>query len=344
MARARRHPGARAARSGRRACCCGGRPDDGDGLGQSGHPLLDPLTAGAALVRHCVMAARRWRRPAAACCSPRCSCCRSARCSPSTTASIAAPSAWRRSSRCSPPCRWPGSGAARAGAAASRRTRAGGRHRPRYRRRRRAQRPRVLRPLQQRRRDPLRVPVPDRRGGARRRAAAARHGRLLLQRPLGCALRDHPLAGAGGDAGRPLARVPRARRARRAAGSERQSRCARPRSSCSATIWTSSDELRARYPDAAVSERSARQRGALPDRARRCALSAGWRRMACSRLRLRRLVVGVRPRRCVDAPGRCSHARRISVVAARGRRVLHAAACCSTRTAVTARVRPLTAG
>jgi 4-amino-4-deoxy-L-arabinose transferase-like glycosyltransferase len=40
----------------------GGRPDDGDGLGQVGHPLLDPLTAVAALAGT-LMAARRWRRP-----------------------------------------------------------------------------------------------------------------------------------------------------------------------------------------------------------------------------------------------------------------------------------------
>ena len=40
----------------------GGRPDDGDGLGQHGHPLLDPLTAVAALAGT-VMAVRRWRRP-----------------------------------------------------------------------------------------------------------------------------------------------------------------------------------------------------------------------------------------------------------------------------------------
>ena len=41
----------------------GGRPDNGDGLGASGHPLLDPLTSSAALVG-LVMAARFWRRPA----------------------------------------------------------------------------------------------------------------------------------------------------------------------------------------------------------------------------------------------------------------------------------------
>ncbi len=41
----------------------GGRPDDGDGLGERGHPLLDPLTSIAALAG-LVMAARRWRHPA----------------------------------------------------------------------------------------------------------------------------------------------------------------------------------------------------------------------------------------------------------------------------------------
>jgi 4-amino-4-deoxy-L-arabinose transferase-like glycosyltransferase len=45
-----------------RGMLLGGRPDDGDGLGQRGHPLLDPLTAGAALAGT-VMAVRRWRRP-----------------------------------------------------------------------------------------------------------------------------------------------------------------------------------------------------------------------------------------------------------------------------------------
>ena len=40
----------------------GGRPDDGDGLGERGHPLLDPLTSTAALVG-LGMAARGWRRP-----------------------------------------------------------------------------------------------------------------------------------------------------------------------------------------------------------------------------------------------------------------------------------------
>jgi hypothetical protein len=43
----------------------GGRPDDGDALGESGHPLIDPLTAIAALIG-LVMAARDWRRPASA--------------------------------------------------------------------------------------------------------------------------------------------------------------------------------------------------------------------------------------------------------------------------------------
>jgi 4-amino-4-deoxy-L-arabinose transferase-like glycosyltransferase len=41
----------------------GGRPDNGDGLGGSGHPLLDPLTGAAALIG-LVMALRNWRRPA----------------------------------------------------------------------------------------------------------------------------------------------------------------------------------------------------------------------------------------------------------------------------------------
>jgi hypothetical protein len=41
----------------------GGRPDDGDGLGERGHPLLDPFTSAAA-VAGLVMAARGWRRPA----------------------------------------------------------------------------------------------------------------------------------------------------------------------------------------------------------------------------------------------------------------------------------------
>lgn len=41
----------------------GSRPDAGDGLGASGHPLLDPLTSVAALVGLGI-AARGWRRPA----------------------------------------------------------------------------------------------------------------------------------------------------------------------------------------------------------------------------------------------------------------------------------------
>lgn len=41
----------------------GGRPDDGDGLGERGHPLLDPVTSLAAL-GGLVIAARNWRRPA----------------------------------------------------------------------------------------------------------------------------------------------------------------------------------------------------------------------------------------------------------------------------------------
>ena len=40
----------------------GGRPDLGDGLAAPGHPLLDPLTSGAA-VAGIVFAARRWRHP-----------------------------------------------------------------------------------------------------------------------------------------------------------------------------------------------------------------------------------------------------------------------------------------
>jgi len=41
----------------------GGRPDHGDGLGERGHPLLDPFTAAAALAG-IVVAARGWRRAA----------------------------------------------------------------------------------------------------------------------------------------------------------------------------------------------------------------------------------------------------------------------------------------
>ncbi len=41
----------------------GGRPDDGDGLGERGFPLLDPATSLAALAG-VVMALRRWREPA----------------------------------------------------------------------------------------------------------------------------------------------------------------------------------------------------------------------------------------------------------------------------------------
>jgi hypothetical protein len=41
----------------------GDRPDDGDGLGEVNHPLLDPLTSLAAVVG-LGMAARRWREPA----------------------------------------------------------------------------------------------------------------------------------------------------------------------------------------------------------------------------------------------------------------------------------------
>jgi 4-amino-4-deoxy-L-arabinose transferase-like glycosyltransferase len=40
----------------------GGRPDDGDALGERGQPLLDPLTSAAALVG-LLIAARGWRRP-----------------------------------------------------------------------------------------------------------------------------------------------------------------------------------------------------------------------------------------------------------------------------------------
>jgi hypothetical protein len=43
----------------------GGRPDDGDALGQSGFPLVDPVTAAAALIG-LGMAVRGWRRPACA--------------------------------------------------------------------------------------------------------------------------------------------------------------------------------------------------------------------------------------------------------------------------------------
>jgi hypothetical protein len=40
----------------------GGRPDLGDGLAARGHPLLDPLTSGAAMAG-ALLAVRRWRRP-----------------------------------------------------------------------------------------------------------------------------------------------------------------------------------------------------------------------------------------------------------------------------------------
>lgn len=40
----------------------GGRPDSGDGLAAHGHPLIDPLTSGAA-VAGMLLAARRWQRP-----------------------------------------------------------------------------------------------------------------------------------------------------------------------------------------------------------------------------------------------------------------------------------------
>jgi hypothetical protein len=40
----------------------GGRPDNGDGLGESGHPLVDPITGVATLIG-LIMAARAWRRP-----------------------------------------------------------------------------------------------------------------------------------------------------------------------------------------------------------------------------------------------------------------------------------------
>lgn len=43
----------------------GGRRDDGDGLGERGYPLLDPLTT-VLLAGGAAMAARRWRDPAAA--------------------------------------------------------------------------------------------------------------------------------------------------------------------------------------------------------------------------------------------------------------------------------------
>lgn len=46
-----------------RGLVVGGRPDDGDGLGERGHPLLDPLTSLAAMAG-LVSAARGWRRPA----------------------------------------------------------------------------------------------------------------------------------------------------------------------------------------------------------------------------------------------------------------------------------------
>lgn len=45
-----------------RGLLAGGRPDAGDALAEHGHPLLDPLTAGAAAAG-LVMALRRWRRP-----------------------------------------------------------------------------------------------------------------------------------------------------------------------------------------------------------------------------------------------------------------------------------------
>lgn len=48
-----------------RGMLLGGAPDDGDGLGARGFPLLDPLTALAALVGT-VLAVRRWRDPACA--------------------------------------------------------------------------------------------------------------------------------------------------------------------------------------------------------------------------------------------------------------------------------------
>jgi len=53
---------ARAAEWGR-GLAVGGRPDDGDGLGAVGYPLLDPLTGIAALVG-LGLAVRRWREPA----------------------------------------------------------------------------------------------------------------------------------------------------------------------------------------------------------------------------------------------------------------------------------------
>ena len=56
--------GARAVEWGR-GLLVGGRPDDGDGLGAKGFPLLDPVAALAALVG-IGMAVRRWRDPAAA--------------------------------------------------------------------------------------------------------------------------------------------------------------------------------------------------------------------------------------------------------------------------------------
>lgn len=46
-----------------RGLLVGGRPDDGDGLGERGFPLLDPLAGLAALIG-AGMALRRWRQPA----------------------------------------------------------------------------------------------------------------------------------------------------------------------------------------------------------------------------------------------------------------------------------------
>src|SRR5512143_1786008 len=56
--------GVRAAEWGR-GLLVGGRPDDGDGLGERGFPLLDPVTALAAALG-IGMAVRRWREPAPA--------------------------------------------------------------------------------------------------------------------------------------------------------------------------------------------------------------------------------------------------------------------------------------
>ena len=172
-----RDPGRRAASNGARALLVGGRPDDGDGLGRTGYPLLDPLTSLAAGVG-LVMALRGWRARRAATLARgvgpavrRAAHHRRRPLSPhlrpgavpGDAGGVAVGPVWRRPRLC----------AARAARVAT----AGGRCR--RCRRGGAQCLRLLRPAAGASADALRLPVPARCRGARRRAPAARLDRSI---------------------------------------------------------------------------------------------------------------------------------------------------------------------